>query len=131
MSFVAWGLWFQFWLVLLTLWAGILVIGWSYIDRDSPMIHRSTRWWGRSLLKICHIPVEVEGREHLVPGQAYIFAANHRCHFDIFALASVPGPVSLGGEKIPLSDTDFGPGHVPHGLGLDGPGQPTIRGQEP
>lgn len=92
MNLVAWGLWFQFWLVLLTLWAGFLVICWSYIDRDSPMIHRSTRWWGRNLLKVAHIPVQVEGLEHLAPGQAYVFAANHRSNFDIFALVAVlPG----------------------------------------
>ena len=92
MKLVAWGLWFNFWVVLLTFWAGILVIGWSFIDRDSPMIHRCCRWWGRSLLKVSHIPVEVEGLEHLVPGQAYVFAANHRSNFDIFALVAVlPG----------------------------------------
>jgi len=89
---VAWGLWFQFWLVLLTLWAGMLVICWSYIDRDSPMIHRSTRWWGQNLLRVAHTPIQVEGLEHLKPGQAYVFAANHRSNFDIFALVSVlPG----------------------------------------
>ena len=86
------GYGFNFWLVLLTLWAGILVIFWSYLDRDSPMIHRACRWWGRNLLKIAHIPVQVEGLEHLEPGQAYVFAANHRSNFDIFALISVlPG----------------------------------------
>ena len=89
---LAWGLWFNFWLGLLTLWAGMLVIFWSYVDRDSPMIHRACRWWGRTLLKIAHIPVQVEGLEHLVPGQAYVYAANHRSNFDIFALVSVlPG----------------------------------------
>ena len=92
MNLVAWGLWFQFWLVLLTFWAGILIISWSYVDRDSPMIHRACRWWGRNLLKIAHIPVQVEGLEHLAPGQAYVFAANHRSNFDIFALVAVlPG----------------------------------------
>lgn len=92
MNFVAWGLWFQFWVVLLTLWAGMLIICWSFIDRDSPMIHRCTRWWGQNLLRVAHIPVEVEGLEHLVPGQAYVFAANHRSNFDIFALVAVlPG----------------------------------------
>ena len=92
MNLVAWGLWFQFWLVLLTLWAGFLVICWSYIDRDSPMIHRSTRWWGQNLLRVAHIPIQVEGLEHLVPGQAYVFAANHRSNFDIFVLVAVlPG----------------------------------------
>jgi 1-acyl-sn-glycerol-3-phosphate acyltransferase len=70
----------------------MLVIFWSYIDRDSPMIHRACRWWGRNLLKIAHIPVRVEGLEHLAPGQAYVFAANHRSNFDIFVLISVlPG----------------------------------------
>lgn len=92
MNLVAWGLWFHFWLVALTLWAGMLVIFWSYIDRDSPMIHRACRWWGRNLLKIAHIPVRVEGLEHLAAGQAYVFAANHRSNFDIFVLISVlPG----------------------------------------
>ena len=34
----------------------------------------------------------MEGLEHLAPGQAYVFAANHRSNFDIFALVSVlPG----------------------------------------
>ncbi len=89
---MAWGLWFHFWLVLLTAWAGILVIGWSYIDRDSPMIHRACRWWGRNLLNIAHVPVQVVGLEHLQPGQAYVFAANHRSNFDIFVLIStLPG----------------------------------------
>jgi 1-acyl-sn-glycerol-3-phosphate acyltransferase len=89
---VAWGLWFHLWLGLFTLWAGLLVIFWSYIGKDNPMIHRACRWWGRNLLRIAHIPVQVEGLEHLAPGQAYVFAANHRSNFDIFALISVlPG----------------------------------------
>jgi 1-acyl-sn-glycerol-3-phosphate acyltransferase len=89
---LAWGLWFDFWLGLLTIWAGILVIGWSFVDRNSPMIHRACRWWGRNLLNVAHSPVRVEGLEHLQPGQPYVFAANHRSNFDIFALVSVlPG----------------------------------------
>jgi 1-acyl-sn-glycerol-3-phosphate acyltransferase len=92
MNLVAWGLWFHFWLVVLTFWAGMLVIFWSYVDKDSPMIHRSCRWWGRTLLQIARIRVQVEGLEHLAPGQAYVFAANHRSNFDIFVLISVlPG----------------------------------------
>jgi 1-acyl-sn-glycerol-3-phosphate acyltransferase len=92
MHLVAWGLWFQFWQVVLTFWAGMLVIFWAYVDKDSPMIHRACRWWGRNLLKIAHIPVQVEGLEHLKPGQAYVYAANHRSNFDIFVLVSVlPG----------------------------------------
>jgi 1-acyl-sn-glycerol-3-phosphate acyltransferase len=89
---VVWGLWFHFWLVLLTMWASIMVIFWSYVDRDSPMIQRACRWWGRTMLKVAHIPVQVEGLEHLQPGQAYVYAANHRSNFDIFVLiAKLPG----------------------------------------
>ncbi len=89
---MAWGLWFHFWLLVLTLWAGIVVIGWTFVDRASPMIHRACKWWGRNLLRIAHIPIQVEGLEHLQPGQAYVYAANHRSNFDIFALISIlPG----------------------------------------
>jgi len=89
---LAWGLWFNFWLGLLTLYAGLLVIFWSYVDRNSPMIHRACRWWGQNLLRVAHCPVQVEGLEHLKPGQPYVFAANHRSNFDIFALvAALPG----------------------------------------
>jgi 1-acyl-sn-glycerol-3-phosphate acyltransferase len=92
MNFVAWGLWFNFWVVLLTFWSGAAIILWSYLDRDSPLIQRTCRWWGRNLLNVAHIPVQLEGLEHLVPGQAYVFAANHRSNFDIFALiAFLPG----------------------------------------
>ncbi len=37
----------------------------------------------------CHIfllPVKVEGREHLKPGQSYVFVANHQGAFDIFLI---------------------------------------------
>lgn len=37
------------------------------------------------------IPVKVEGREHLVEGQSYVFVANHQGAFDIFFLSGFLG----------------------------------------
>ena len=71
---MAWGLWFHFWLVLLSLFAGGMVICISYVNPDHPLIQRLARWWGRNLLRLARIPVQIEGLEHLTPGQAYVFA---------------------------------------------------------
>lgn len=92
MNFLAWGLWFHFWLVLVTLFACGLVISVSFLAPNTPLIQRIAAWWGRTLLRFGRIPVQVEGLEHLKPGQAYVYAANHRSNFDIFVLiANLPG----------------------------------------
>jgi len=43
-------------------------------------------WWSRTITRLGGVKVRVEGMENLVPGQTYIFAANHQSQFDIFAL---------------------------------------------
>jgi 1-acyl-sn-glycerol-3-phosphate acyltransferase len=89
---VVWGLWFHFWLVLLTFGAGVVVIFVSFFNPGSPLLQKIARWWGLILLRIAGVPVQVEGLEHLKPGQAYVYAANHRSNFDIFVLIStLPG----------------------------------------
>jgi 1-acyl-sn-glycerol-3-phosphate acyltransferase len=86
------GLWFHFWLALFTLLAGVMVIFISFFNPDSPLLQKIARCWGWILLKIARVPVQVEGLEHLRPGQAYVYAANHRSNFDIFVLISIlPG----------------------------------------
>ena len=50
-----------------------------------------TRFWGWFTIRILFLPVKVEGREHLQPGQSYIFAANHQGAFDIFLLSGFLG----------------------------------------
>ena len=42
--------------------------------------------WSWLTLKLCLLPVRVEGREHLQPHQSYVFVANHQGSFDIFLL---------------------------------------------
>lgn len=50
-----------------------------------------SRFWGWFTIRFLFLPVKVEGREHLQPGQSYIFAANHQGAFDIFLLSGFLG----------------------------------------
>ncbi len=97
---VAWGLWFHFWLAVITLFAGSMVVLLAPIDREGRLIQFTAKWWGRTLLRMAHIPVEVRGLEHLAPNQAYVFAANHRSNFDIFTLVAIlPGRLMFVAKK--------------------------------
>ena len=97
---LAHGLWFTFWLVLLTLIAGVMVILFSLLDPRATLARKVGRLWAQLLLKITHTPLTVEGLEHLIPGQTYVFAANHRSQFDIFVLmASLPGEFGWVAKK--------------------------------
>ena len=44
------------------------------------------QWWGAFTCRILLLPVKVEGRENLQPGQSYVFVANHQGAFDIFLI---------------------------------------------
>jgi 1-acyl-sn-glycerol-3-phosphate acyltransferase len=97
---LAFGLWFLFWLVLVTLAMGSATILLSFLDSSGRMVQWAARSWGRSLLYFGRIPVKVEGLEHLVPGQTYIYAANHRSNFDIFLLLAIlPGTFAFVAKK--------------------------------
>ena len=97
---LAYGLWFSFWLVLLTLIMGTLIIIATTFEPQGTLGRKLARVWAKLLLKILDIPVIVEGREHLVPGQTYIFAANHRSQFDIFVLEEIlPGDFGWVAKK--------------------------------
>ncbi len=89
---LAWGLWFYFWLVFFTLTLGSVAVIGSFFDRSGLIIQRVARCWARALLWVSRIRLEVKGLEHLIPGETYVYAANHRSQFDIFALLTVlPG----------------------------------------
>ena len=86
------SLWFNFWLVFLTIFGGIAVILLALHDRQGNRVHEIGRWWARTLLKIAGVAVSIQGLEHLAPDRSYIFAANHQSQFDIFVLqAYLPG----------------------------------------
>ena len=89
---LAYGLWFSYWLTLITFIIAGLIILLKPFDRGGSLGRKLATLWAKILLKIIHIPVHVEGLERLVPGQTYVFAANHRSQFDIFVLLAIlPG----------------------------------------
>lgn len=98
--YLAFGLWFHFWLIPITILGGLAAIGASFLDRTGKLTQRAARCWARALVWTGRISVEVKGMEHLVPGQNYIFAANHRSNFDIYVLlAFLPGIFAFVAKK--------------------------------
>ena len=97
---LAYGLWFYFWLILLTLILGTQIIIFTLIQPQGNLGRKIARLWAGLLLKILDIPVSVEGLENLVPGQTYVFASNHRSQFDIFVLmVTLPGDFGWVAKK--------------------------------
>ncbi len=50
--------------------------------------------WSRRLLQDAGIHLEVNGREHIVPGEGYIVMSNHQSHYDI--------PVLFQALRVPM-----------------------------
>ena len=51
-----------------------------------------TRAWGRGIIAVCGITVEVEGLENLAGLEHYVLVSNHQSFFDTFAIAGfMPG----------------------------------------
>jgi 1-acyl-sn-glycerol-3-phosphate acyltransferase len=73
---------------IVTLVFSLIALFAAFGDRTGNYSHRSASLWATILLKITGVRVEISSLEHLDPGQAYIFAANHQSAFDILALLS-------------------------------------------
>jgi 1-acyl-sn-glycerol-3-phosphate acyltransferase len=73
---------------IVTLGFSLLALFAAFWDRSGNLSHRAASLWATTLLKITGVRVEIRNLETLNPGQAYIFAANHRSAFDILALLS-------------------------------------------
>jgi 1-acyl-sn-glycerol-3-phosphate acyltransferase len=59
-----------------------------------------TRAWGRGIIAVCGIKVEIEGLENLAPLKSYVLVANHQSFFDIFASAAfMPGEPRFVAKK--------------------------------
>jgi 1-acyl-sn-glycerol-3-phosphate acyltransferase len=59
-----------------------------------------TRAWGRGIIAVCGIRVEIEGLENLAGLKSFVMVANHQSFFDIFALAAyIPGEPRFVGKK--------------------------------
>jgi len=56
----------------------ILLVHW----KDSAFVHGFQQLWSRLFFWLFFMNPEVEGAENLVPGQSYVFVANHASMFD-------------------------------------------------
>lgn len=73
--------------VITSVWAGTTMAVMCSISRHPDRWSSfASRWWARIILAAALIPVEVRGREHIVKGESYIYAANHQGAFDIFLI---------------------------------------------
>ncbi len=76
------------WTVAVTFVLAAIAVLVSVFSRSGNLVHRIARLWGRSILIVSGVRVDVRGREHLDPGTPCIFMANHQSNYDI--------PVLLG-----------------------------------
>ena len=69
----------------------IVIFGSPFFSNGENTIHAIAGWWGRTILKLAGIRVEVIGAEHVIKDGAQTLMANHQSWFDIFVvLAYVP-----------------------------------------
>ena len=52
--------------------------------RNAEFVHKVQQFWSRSFFWLMFIPVSVDGEEHIVKGQSYVFVANHQSMFDVW-----------------------------------------------
>lgn len=73
-------------IILSTVLATVVIAIGSAIGLGRWVSYYPGKLWAWSILKVMLIPVSVEGREHLQPGQSYVFVSNHQGAFDIFLI---------------------------------------------
>jgi 1-acyl-sn-glycerol-3-phosphate acyltransferase len=87
-------------LILLTVVYAIVVMLHMLLWRNDDVFYAYARSWSRMVLRWAGVKVVLHGREHIVPGERYIYASNHASMFDIpVILAEVPDNVRIMYKK--------------------------------
>ncbi len=76
------------WTILSTFTMGLTAILVSFFSRTGDGVHLVARWWGRSILWACCIPIQMKGSENIDPTRSCIYMSNHQSNFDIPVLLS-------------------------------------------
>jgi 1-acyl-sn-glycerol-3-phosphate acyltransferase len=85
------SIYISLWVVLSTAVLGLIAISVSFFTRTGNVVHIIARIWGRAILFVSRIRVNVKGLENIDPSQSYIYMANHQSNFDIpVLLAHLP-----------------------------------------
>lgn len=72
-------------LVFNTIMCALITILFFPFNNTEP-IHQVQIWWCRLFFYWLFIPVTVSGKDNIVPGQSYVFVANHASMFDVFLI---------------------------------------------
>jgi 1-acyl-sn-glycerol-3-phosphate acyltransferase len=83
-------------IVALALPAAVVLIPFTLITGNVDPLYSTGCWIARFAIRVAGIRLHVEGREHIPPGRACIFMANHLSNLDAPALlANLPGRTSV------------------------------------
>ena len=75
---IAWPL-----LMVLTYFTAVFTVC-TVFWKNAEFVHKVQQFWSRSFFWLMFLPVSVDGQEHIVPGQSYVFVANHQSMFDVW-----------------------------------------------
>lgn len=73
----------MYWIIVGTIYMGICAIAVSLVTKGGKYAHRVARAWGRSILYVAGIDVDVKGLEHIDRNRSYVYMSNHMSMFDI------------------------------------------------
>ena len=71
------------WVVLTTIFWGLIAIVTSFFTRTGNPVHIVARMWARGILFVSRIRVTVNGLANIDPRQSYVYMSNHQSNFDI------------------------------------------------
>jgi 1-acyl-sn-glycerol-3-phosphate acyltransferase len=71
------------WIVLATIFFGLLTIFVSFVSRKGDLPHKIAGMWARSILAVSPLEVTVKGLSNIDPGKSYIYMSNHQSNYDI------------------------------------------------
>jgi 1-acyl-sn-glycerol-3-phosphate acyltransferase len=106
-------------IILSTIFFGTISLIAALFDKTGVVPIKVARMWGKSLLFVSGVRVDVEGLEHIDPSGSYVFVSNHLSYMDTpVVLAHIPVQFRFlakrGLFKIPLLGTHLGQaGHIP------------------
>jgi 1-acyl-sn-glycerol-3-phosphate acyltransferase len=79
------------WVVLTTIFWGIIAIIISFFTRTGNPVHNIARIWAKGILFASRLRVNVKGLSNIDPSQSYVYMSNHQSNFDIpVLLAQLP-----------------------------------------
>ena len=82
------------WIIVGTAFFGLLAIFCSFFSKTGNSVHQVARLWGKSILWVSGLRVQVTGAEYLHSISACIYMSNHQSNFDIpVLLGKLPGQV--------------------------------------